>query len=88
MAEIGALGHVRSVMNNLESHELVRTMGFFGLVALLVAGYYLMKHKHKLFGVNSDLPSESSGARNYTSVQMFLVWLLMVKLFVYLTFWG
>jgi len=48
---------------------------FTGLFALTVlAGAFLVKNHHKLFGVDPAMPSETGSSRAYSRLQVFLVW--------------
>lgn len=58
-----------------------RLLCFTGLTATLVAGYYLAKHYERLFGIDSQIPSENSSARAYSKVQVFAIWGHAVLLF-------
>ena len=40
----------------------------------LVTGAYLFKNYQKLFGIDPNMPSESSGARLYSKTLVFLIW--------------
>lgn len=55
-----------------------------GLLVTLVAGVYLFKNHEKWFGLDPDKPAETSGERTYTKAQMFICWLITVKLFAML----
>jgi len=48
---------------------------FTGLFVLTVlAGVFLVKNHHKLFGVDRNMPSETGSSRAYSRLQVFLVW--------------
>ena len=49
---------------------------FAGLfIITLVVGVWLLKYQQKLFGVDPNVPSESSGARLYSKVLITVIWL-------------
>lgn len=62
--------------------EPLRAISLVGLLITLVMGWYLRKNYHRLFGVDPNSPSETSGQRLYSSTQIFSVWLFCVGLFV------
>lgn len=62
----------------------IRIMAYVGIVGTILVGLYVMKFSKVLFGKNKDLPSESSGVRNYTNMQAFVVWLMALKMFIFL----
>ena len=39
-------------------------------ILLLFVGVWILKNHQRLFGVDPDIPSESSGARNYNKLQI------------------
>jgi hypothetical protein len=43
-------------------------------MATLLAGAWLFRHYEKLFGVDPNIPSETSGARCYSKTLIFLIW--------------
>lgn len=57
------------------------TGGFF--VTILV-GIWLFKNQAKWFAVDPDKPAETSGERTYSKAQMFICWLITLKLFAML----
>jgi hypothetical protein len=57
------------------------TGGFF---VTLLLGVWLFKNQEKWFGLDPDKPAETSGERNYSKAQMFICWLIAVKLFAML----
>ncbi len=71
------------VMNALPLEPL-RYFFVFGLVATLIAGVFLYKYSEKWFGLDPDKPAETSGERTYTKAQMFICWIIAVKLFAML----
>jgi hypothetical protein len=44
-------------------------------ILLLFVGVWILKNHQRLFGVDPDIPSESSGARNYNKLQVIALWL-------------
>ncbi len=44
-------------------------------ILLLFVGVWILKNHQRLFGVDPDIPSESSGARNYNKLQIIALWL-------------
>lgn len=64
----------------------IRVMAGLALLAWLAAGVYLFKNQGRIFGSDPDAPGETSGARHYSRAQAWLVWILVAKLFAYLTF--
>ena len=54
---------------------------FTGLfIGTLLAGVYLFRNYHRLFGVDPNIPSENGSARAYSKVQVFSVWIHAVLL--------
>ncbi len=50
-------------------------------IGTLFAGVWLAKNHHRLFGKDPSVPSETESERFYTKTEVFLVWILAVKLF-------
>ena len=44
-------------------------------ILLLFVGVWILKNHQRLFGVDPDIPSESSDARNYNKLQIIALWL-------------
>jgi len=60
---------------------------FFGcLILTCIAGVFLFKYSERLFGKDPNMPSETSGARDYTKAQVFICWLVALKLFALMAF--
>jgi|GEM_PF-4399197 len=55
---------------------------FVTLIALLALGVYLARNHEQLFGRQSPGRAETSGERFYTKTQIFVCWLLSVKLVI------
>ena len=49
------------------------------LLLLLAAGVWMAKNNDKLFGRDKSLGTETSGERFYSKTQMWICWLLAVK---------
>ena len=64
----------------------LRIFFFAGLFFTIVAGFFLLKYSSRLFGKDPNMPSETSGARDYTKAQVFIVWLIALKLFALMAF--
>jgi len=64
----------------------LRIFFFTGLVLTMIAGVFLFKYSSRLFGKDPNMPSETSGARDYTKAQVFIVWLIALKLFALMAF--
>ena len=48
---------------------------FTGLFLVsLLAGAYLLKNYHRIFGVDRNMPSEGPSSRAYSKVQVFSIW--------------
>lgn len=57
-------------------HALLLRAFFILLFAgVLLSGFLVMKNFEKLFGVDPDVPSETSSGRSYGKVQVLAVWL-------------
>ena len=63
----------------------IRIIAGIALVAWLAAGVYLFKNAERIFAADPDAPGETSGARHYSRAQAWLVWLLIAKLFLFLS---
>jgi hypothetical protein len=44
-------------------------------ILLLFAGVWIWRNRHRLFGVDADIPSETPGARSYNMLQILALWL-------------
>ena len=44
-------------------------------ILLLFVGGWILRNHQRLFGVDSDIPRETSGARNYNNLQVIALWL-------------
>ena len=53
---------------------LFRVLAAAVFLAMLYAGYYMLKNFEKLFGVDPNIPSENASARAYSKVQIFSIW--------------
>lgn len=51
--------------------QILAAIVFF---ATLYAGYYLLKHSQRLFGVDPNVPSEVGSARALNKTQVFAIW--------------
>lgn len=71
-------------MINPEFAAPIRFMAYTGIVGTILIGLYVMKFSKVLFGKSKDIPSESSGVRNYTNMQAFVLWLMTLKMFIFL----
>lgn len=61
----------------------IKVMACVALAGTLAAGGYMVKHSHAMFGFDPEVPSDNSSARGYGKAQMWLLWLLMVKVFAF-----
>jgi hypothetical protein len=43
-------------------------------IATLLAGVYLLRNSERLFGIDPNMPSETSSGRAYGIMQAFVVW--------------
>jgi len=43
-------------------------------ILTILAGLYLVKNYSRLFGTDSEVPSENGSSRAYSKVQIFTVW--------------
>ena len=64
----------------------IKVMAWIALGGSLALGGYMLKHDQRLFGFHPDVPSDNSSARGYGKAQIWLLWLLMVKVFAFLAF--
>jgi hypothetical protein len=55
-----------------------------GFVATILLGVWLFKNQARWFAVDPDKPAETSGERTYSKAQMFICWLIALKLFAML----
>lgn len=60
----------------------------FGIALALVlgVGVMLFKNWNALFGSDPNWKSESSGAATYSKMQAIVLWLIIVKLLIWMTF--
>jgi hypothetical protein len=52
---------------------LLRAFFVLCFLGTLFAGYTLLRHRERLFGVDSDAPSENGSARSYGKMQALVV---------------
>ncbi len=64
--------------------EPLKYFFYFGFVVSLIVGAWLFKNSGRWFSVDPDKPAETSGERTYSKAQMFICWLIVVKLFAML----
>ncbi len=43
-------------------------------IGTLVVGVYLLRNQERFFGMDPEVPSETSGGRTYTKMLVFVVW--------------
>jgi hypothetical protein len=44
-------------------------------IVLLFVGGWMFRNHQRLFGVDPDIPRETSGARNYNKLQVIALWI-------------
>lgn len=66
----------------------VNLVGWLILLGIGVGSVFVLRHWQFLFGVNPDLPNETSGERSYGRAQMLIIVVLLVKLALILIFAG
>lgn len=52
------------------------------LISVLIFGWFLFKNHEKWFGNRAPGRGETSGERSYTKMQVFVCWLISVKLLI------
>ena len=55
-----------------------KVLAWLGLAGMMLVGVYFFKHQHRLFGVDPETPSDTSGGRDYGRMQTWVLWLGMV----------
>lgn len=64
----------------------IKVMAYIALAGTVAAGVYMVKNNHAMFGFDPEVPSDNSSARGYGKAQMWLLWLLALKVFGYFAF--
>lgn len=49
----------------------------------LVIGWYFFKHQTRLFGHDEEIPSDTSGGRDYGRMQTWVLWWGMLAVFAF-----
>jgi hypothetical protein len=63
----------------------IKVIACIALAVWLGAGVWFFKNQERIFGFDPDAPGETGGARGYSKAQAWLVWLLVAKLFLFLS---
>ncbi len=63
-----------------------KILSFLALGATLLAGLYFFKNQHRWFGVDREVPSDTSGGRDYGRMQTWVCWFGMVVVFAFFAF--
>lgn len=59
----------------------IKILAMLGLAGMLGLGVWLWKNDHRLFGFDAEVPSDGSSPRGYGKAQVWLLWLLGLKVF-------
>lgn len=57
-----------------DTFDFIRFVFTLLFLGTLVVGVYLVCNSERLFGVDPNVPSETSGGRSYAKMQAFVVW--------------
>lgn len=52
----------------------IKVMAWIGVVGTLACGVYFFKHQTRLFGFDNEVPSDTSGGRDYGRMQTWVCW--------------
>ena len=61
----------------------IKVLSILALLGTLALGGVLYKNQHRWFGVDAEVPSDSSGGRDYGRMQTWVFWLGMVIVFAF-----
>ncbi|MCW0220094.1 MAG: hypothetical protein OJI67_17345 [Prosthecobacter sp.] len=60
-----------------------KILAFFAIAGTLALGVYFFKHQTTLFGVDEEIPSDTSGGRDYGRMQTWVLWWGMLIVFCF-----
>jgi hypothetical protein len=63
-----------------------KILAFVGIAATLAMGVYFYKHQTHLFGFDDEIPSDTSGGRDYGRMQTWVLWWGMLIVFCFFAF--
>ncbi|TDU71286.1 hypothetical protein EI77_02409 [Prosthecobacter fusiformis] len=71
---------------NREDLYPFKMLAFVGIAATLALGVYFFKHQTRLFGFDDEIPSDTSGGRDYGRMQTWVLWWGMLAVFTFFGF--
>ncbi|MEN3943963.1 hypothetical protein WJU23_21855 [Prosthecobacter sp. SYSU 5D2] len=71
---------------NREDLYAFKILAFVGIAATLGLGVYFFKHQTRLFGFDEEIPSDTSGGRDYGRMQTWVLWWGMLIVFCFFAF--
>jgi hypothetical protein len=60
-----------------------KVLSWICILGTLALGVYFFKHQTRLFGVDSEIPSDTSGGRDYGRMQTWVLWWGMLIVFAF-----
>ncbi|SKA76609.1 hypothetical protein SAMN02745166_00210 [Prosthecobacter debontii] len=63
-----------------------KVLAFICVAGTLALGYYFWKHQVRLFGFDDEIPSDTSGGRDYGRMQTWVLWWGMLCVFAFFAF--
>lgn len=71
---------------NREDLYPFKILALVGVAATLALGIYFFIHQTRLFGFDEEVPSETSGGRDYGRMQTWVLWWGMLIVFCFFAF--
>lgn len=63
-----------------------KILAFIAIAGTLALGVYFFKHQTRLFGFDEEIPSDTSGGRDYGRMQTWVLWWGMLIVFSFFAF--
>lgn len=63
-----------------------KVCAWIAIAGTLALGVYFYKHQTRLFGFDEEIPSDSSGGRDYGRMQTWVLWWGMLVVFAFFGF--
>ncbi|MES2738612.1 MAG: hypothetical protein V4672_20010 [Verrucomicrobiota bacterium] len=60
-----------------------KILAWIGIGCTLALGVYFFKHQTRLFGFDDEIPSDTSGGRDYGRMQTWVLWWGMLIVFAF-----
>ena len=71
---------------NHEALFPIKVMAILGVAGMLGLGAWMLRNDQRLFGFDAEVPSDGSSSRTYGKVHIWLIWLLMLKVFAFFAY--